>query len=80
MGGGVEGWVHDIQVQKPLEQQVILQSLAELALAPCAVEGHHRHSFSRCSGGKEGRPTLAYMRLKMEDSSANASGWGGPRE
>jgi hypothetical protein len=35
---GVEGRVHDIEVQEPLEQQVVLQPLAELALAADRVE------------------------------------------
>jgi hypothetical protein len=38
--GGVEGRVLDVHVQEPLEQQVVVESLAELALTPHRVQRH----------------------------------------
>ena len=31
-----------------------------------------KQAFSRCSGGIDARPLVAYIRLKMRDSSASA--------
>jgi hypothetical protein len=52
----VEGGVFHIQVQEPLEEQVVLQPLAELALAANRVEGHQQAGLEQMLG-RDGGPT-----------------------
>ena len=71
-GRGVEGRVSDVEVEEPLEQQVVLQPLTELPLAADRYKAISRLALSKCSGGMEGRPLAAYIWAKVGASAASA--------
>src|SRR4030066_1920454 len=47
---GVKGRIHDIEVQEPLEQQVVLEPLAELALTADRVERNQKTRLEQMLG------------------------------
>ena len=58
----VETEAHDVQVQEPLEQQVVLQ-IAHGTVARCApskAPSAGGEAFIRCSGGMDARPNLMF--------------------
>ena len=70
---GVEGRVGDVEVEEPLEQQVVLQPLAELALgAHGDTRAMSREALSRCSGGIEGLPRREYIWLSVGEIACKA--------
>jgi hypothetical protein len=46
-GRRVKGLIHDVQVQEPLEKEVILEALAELAFTPDGVQGDEQAAFEQ---------------------------------
>ena len=62
--GGVEGLVLDVQVEEPLEEQVVAQLLAELALAAYGEEGDEQAPLEQVLGRDRGTPALRVYRLK----------------
>jgi hypothetical protein len=68
----VESTVGNVEVQEPLEQQVVLQPFAELSLAADGIEGDEQASFEQVLGGIDLRPPGAYMVAKVGERAASA--------
>jgi hypothetical protein len=68
--GGVEGHLLDVHVEEPLEEQVVLEALAELALAPHRVEGDQQAALEQALRRDAVPPAFAYMASNVGDSSA----------
>lgn len=63
-GGGIEARVHDVQVQEPLEEEVVLEALAELALRADGVEGHQECALEQVLRRDRGPAALRIHRGK----------------
>jgi len=63
-GGGVKGDVLQVHPQKPLEEQVVLQLLAELALGANRIERHQHARLQELLGRDRGPADLGVHRLE----------------
>jgi IclR family acetate operon transcriptional repressor len=60
----VEGGILDVEVQEPLEEEVVLEALAELALAANRVEGHQETGLELVLGRDRGPALLGIHLVK----------------
>jgi hypothetical protein len=61
----VEGVLAHVQAQEPFEEDVVLEPLAELTLAPNRVDRHQQAALEQMLGWIEGRPAATYMASKV---------------
>jgi len=66
-----DGVIH-AQADEPAEQEVVVELLRELALAPDAVEGFRSSARRSYSGWMEGRPVWEYSRAKRGERAIRA--------
>jgi hypothetical protein len=64
-GALIEGGILDVHVQEPLEEEVVLKPLAELALTADGIEGHQQAGLEQVLG-RDGRTTTFGVHL-IED-------------
>ncbi|MCY4519290.1 MAG: hypothetical protein OXC13_00760, partial [Caldilineaceae bacterium] len=70
---GIKAALHQIHVQEPAVEQVVLEFFAEGALAAYRVQGNRQRGLGSRSGGTEARPTEAYMRSNSGDNRSRAA-------
>ena len=71
-GGCIPHRIIRREAHKPAKQQVIVQLLDQLSLRADAMEDLEQQ-LSSCSGGIDGRPSLAYSRPKLQLSCFRTS-------
>jgi len=69
-GGRVEGGLIDAQVEKPFEQQVVVEPFAERPLGGIEYNAINTDAFNSDSGGTDGRPRVEYIASNAPSSSA----------
>jgi hypothetical protein len=58
-GRRIKGLIHDVQVQEPLEKEIVLKALTELAFTPDGVESNEQAAFEQMFWGNGGTPYLS---------------------
>lgn len=72
-GGRVEGRVGDVEAEEPFEEEVVLKTLAELALRADGVEGHQERALEQVLWRDGRAAALGVHRGKGESSSRRST-------